>query len=200
MSNKLVIIDNYDSFTFNLYQQMLQIGSKFNLRAVVFRNDEVTLKQLINLNISALAISPGPGTPQDTGIARDALIHFKEQIPILGVCLGCQLIGDLFGAKVTRALKPIHGKVSKIRHDASGIFKNVESPTTVARYHSLVVSQSNFPNECLKVTATSEENEIMALQHNELPIYGLQFHPESFLTQSGDKMIRSFFEMSFDAN
>jgi len=187
----LVLIDNYDSFTYNLVQYFGELGAEIK----VFRNDQVTLNELIALHPSHLVISPGPGEPlKDDGISSDAIKHFTGRIPVLGVCLGHQALGAVFGGKVDRAPRLMHGKTSSITHNGQGIFKGIPSPLEVMRYHSLVVYDP-IPAE-LEVTAITEEEEIMGLKHREHQTYGVQFHPESILTEHGKQMLKNFLDIN----
>jgi len=187
----LVLIDNYDSFTYNLVQYFGELGADIR----VFRNDQVTMNQLIALNPSHLVISPGPGEPiKDDGISSDAIKHFTGKIPVLGVCLGHQALGAVFGGKVDRAQRLMHGKTSKVTHNGQGIFKGVPSPFEAMRYHSLVVYDP-IPAE-LEVTAITPEEEIMGLKHREHQTYGVQFHPESILTEHGKQILKNFLDLN----
>jgi anthranilate synthase/phosphoribosyltransferase len=187
----LVLIDNYDSFTYNLVQYFGELGADIR----VFRNDQVTMTQLIALNPSHLVISPGPGEPiKDDGISADAIKHFTGRIPVLGVCLGHQCLGAVFGGKVDRAQRLMHGKTSKVTHNGQGIFKGIPSPFEAMRYHSLVVYDP-IPAE-LEVTAVTAEEEIMGLKHREHQTYGVQFHPESILTEHGKQILKNFLDLN----
>lgn len=187
----LVLIDNYDSFTYNLVQYFGELGADIR----VFRNDQVTLNELTALNPSHLVISPGPGEPiKDDGISADAIKHFNGKIPVLGVCLGHQCLGAVFGGKVDRAQRLMHGKTSQVTHNGQGIFKNVPSPFEAMRYHSLVVYDP-IPAE-LEVTAITAEEEIMGLKHREHHTYGVQFHPESILTEHGKQILKNFLDLN----
>ena len=187
----LVLIDNYDSFTYNLVQYFGELGADIK----VFRNDQVTMNQLIALNPSHLVISPGPGEPlKDDGISSDAIKHFDGKIPVLGVCLGHQALGAVFGGKVDRAQRLMHGKTSKVTHNGEGIFKGIPSPFEAMRYHSLVVYDP-IPAE-LEVTAITPEEEIMGLKHKEHHTYGVQFHPESILTEHGKQLLKNFLDLN----
>src|SRR5215216_2508277 len=187
----LVLIDNYDSFTYNLVQYFGELGADIR----VFRNDQVTMNQLISLNPSHLVISPGPGEPiKDDGISADAIQHFTGKIPVLGVCLGHQCLGAVFGGKVDRAQRLMHGKTSKVTHNGQGIFKGIPSPFEAMRYHSLVVYDP-IPAE-LEVTAITPEEEIMGLKHREHQTYGVQFHPESILTEHGKQILKNFLDLN----
>ena len=184
----ILMIDNYDSFTYNVYQY---IGSLYPQIQVV-RNDEITIDEIRNLqNLEALVISPGPGYPDSAGISKEAIKTFGKEIPVLGICLGHQCIGEAFGATVSYAKKICHGKQSLIEHDTDGIFEGINEPVKVARYHSLAVIEDTLP-DCLQVTARTQDGEIMAMKHREYPIVGLQFHPESIYTEHGKRIIENF--------
>lgn len=185
----IVLIDNYDSFTYNLVQYFGELGQEL----VVYRNDEITIQEIEALAPSYLVISPGPCTPNEAGISVEAIRVFAGRIPILGVCLGHQAIAQAFGGKVVHAERLMHGKTSKIQHDGKSIFKKIPQQSVVTRYHSLAVERSSLP-ECLVVTAETETGEIMALRHRTLPIEGVQYHPEAILTEHGKEMIRNFIE------
>ncbi|MCM3281057.1 aminodeoxychorismate/anthranilate synthase component II [Exiguobacterium sp. MER 193] len=185
----IVLIDNYDSFTYNLVQYFGELGQEL----VVYRNDEVTIQEIEALAPSYLVISPGPCTPNEAGISVEVIRAFAGRIPILGVCLGHQAIAQAFGGEVVHAERLMHGKTSKIQHDGKSIFKEIPQQTIVTRYHSLSVERSSLP-ECLMVTAETETGEIMALRHRTLPIEGVQYHPEAILTEHGKEMIRNFIE------
>lgn len=186
---KVLIVDNYDSFVYNLADYAQQLDHEVQ----VVRNN-ITLPELEDFNFSHLIISPGPCSPNEAGISLKAIEFFKNKLPILGVCLGHQAIGQVFGGNVVRANKPWHGKSDNISHNEKQLFLNLNNPLKVGRYHSLIVAEENFPNE-LEITARSSENEIMALQHRELPIYGVQFHPESILTEQGHELLANFLKM-----
>ena len=184
----ILLIDNYDSFSYNLYQL---VGS-INQNIQVIRNDELNVQQIERLNPSHIIISPGPGRPKDAGICETAIDYFKDKIPLLGVCLGHQAIAETFGGKITYAKEIMHGKQSTIiLTEPSPLFNGLEQKFTAARYHSLAVSRETMPQE-LKITAQTDDGEIMALEHRTYPIFGLQFHPESILTAQGDTIIRNF--------
>ena len=184
----ILLIDNYDSFSYNLY---LLVGS-INQNIQVIRNDELNVQQIERLNPSHIIISPGPGRPKDAGICEAAIDYFKDKIPLLGVCLGHQAIAETFGGKITYAKEIMHGKQSTITiTEPSPLFNGLEQKFTAARYHSLAVSRETMPQE-LKITAQTDDGEIMALEHRTYPIFGLQFHPESILTAQGDTIIRNF--------
>ena len=184
----ILVIDNYDSFTYNLVQQMGEIGA--DLR--VIRNDQITLEGVRELAPDKIVISPGPGTPDDSGVSLDILAGLGASMPILGVCLGHQAIGQVFGGKVVRAPRLMHGKTSMVYHKETPLFTGVPSPFEATRYHSLIVEEP-LP-ETLEVTAFTEEGEVMALRHREYPIVGVQFHPESILTHFGPRILQNFLE------
>ena len=186
----LVVIDNYDSFTYNLVQYFGVLGVEMK----IFRNDEVTLDEIRALNPDRILVGPGPCTPNEAGISCQLIREFGPKIPVLGVCLGHQSIGHVFGGNVVRAERLMHGKVSPVKHNGTGIFKGLPNPVTATRYHSLIVDRDSLP-DCLEIVAETEELEIMALQHREFPIYGVQFHPESILTDHGMQMLQNFLEL-----
>jgi anthranilate synthase/phosphoribosyltransferase len=183
----IALIDNYDSFTYNLVQYFMELGTEVR----VFRNDAITVAELEAMRPDGLVISPGPGNPDDAGISIDAIRAFADKIPILGVCLGHQCIGQAFGGRIVHARSLMHGKTSRVKHDGSGVFGMVENPVTATRYHSLAIERESLP-AALEVTATSEDGEIMGVRHVSRPIYGVQFHPESVLTQFGMRMLENF--------
>ncbi len=186
----LILIDNYDSFTYNLVQYFGELGAEVR----VFRNDQVTLPELIALQPTHLVISPGPGEPlADGGISAEAMRHFTGKIPVLGVCLGHQCLGAIYGGSVVRAPRLMHGKTSPVQHNAQGIFANLPSPFAAMRYHSLIV-QAPLPEE-LEITAQTPEGEIMGIQHKTAPTYGVQFHPESILTEHGKQLLQNFLQI-----
>ena len=192
----LLMIDNYDSFTWNLVQYLGELGEDVR----VIRNDEMTITALRALTPTAIVISPGPGTPNDAGVSLEIIEKLSGTMPILGVCLGHQAIGQAFGGKVVRAREIMHGKTSLIHHDGNGVFRDVPNPFVATRYHSLVVEQASLP-ECLEVSAWTLHvdgaiDEIMGLRHKSLPIEGVQFHPESILTQYGHDLLRNFLSLS----
>jgi anthranilate synthase/aminodeoxychorismate synthase-like glutamine amidotransferase len=183
----LLLIDNYDSFTYNLVQYFGELGCQL----VVKRNDEISLNEIAALAPKHICISPGPCTPREAGISKDIVLRFGAKIPILGVCLGHQCIAEAYGGKIVRASKLVHGKSSMITHSGNGLFAHLPNPFEAGRYHSLSVERSSFPS-CLQIIAESEDGEIMALRHRESPVYGVQFHPESVLTHEGKKILASF--------
>ncbi len=187
----LLVIDNYDSFTYNLVQYLGELGAAMK----IFRNDEITVDEIENeLKPEKILISPGPGTPDNAGITLAVLERFAESIPILGVCLGHQAIGQHFGGNVVRAPEPVHGKPVEIRHDGKTIFDGIADPFNAGRYHSLVVERESLP-ESLEISAESPDGLIMALRHRTLKIEGVQFHPESILTDHGKKLLQNFLEL-----
>ncbi|MAO56603.1 MAG: aminodeoxychorismate/anthranilate synthase component II [Rhodospirillaceae bacterium] len=186
-----VLIDNYDSFTFNLWHYLGELGAEVK----VFRNDVVTPEDVLALNPKGIVISPGPCDPDKAGICLDMIAAAAGKVPLLGVCLGHQAIGQAFGAKVVLAPKPMHGKVSTITHDGTGVFAGLESPFTATRYHSLTLDPDSIP-DCLRVTAHSEDGVIQGVSHKEMPIYGVQFHPESIASEHGHQLLKNFIGMT----
>ena len=188
----ILVIDNYDSFTYNLVQEMGELGADIQ----VVRNDQITLDEIRDLAPTHLVISPGPGFPKDAGISMDVIRKFGETIPLLGVCLGHQCIGEVFGGVVSHAPSLMHGKTSPVYHKHDPLFNGVPSPFTATRYHSLVVQEETLP-ESLQITAFTESGEIMAVRHKEFPIVGVQFHPESILTEFGMRILQNFLDKQF---
>jgi anthranilate synthase/aminodeoxychorismate synthase-like glutamine amidotransferase len=186
----LLVLDNYDSFTYNLVQYFGELGADL----VVKRNDEITVEEIAALKPEKICISPGPCTPREAGISNEVIRTFGPRTPILGVCLGHQCIGDVFGGEVVRAERLMHGKTSPILHDGKGVFAGLPSPFEATRYHSLIVRRDSVP-EVLEITAETAEKEIMGLRHREYPIHGVQFHPESILTPEGKQLLKNFLEM-----
>lgn len=186
----ILVIDNYDSFTYNLVQYFMELGEKVE----VYRNDALTLKEIAKLRPSKIVISPGPCTPNEAGISVPSIKEFAGKIPILGVCLGHQSIGQAFGGKIIRAAKVMHGKTSMIHHDNRTVFKGIENPFEATRYHSLIIEKESLP-ECLEITAWTEEGEIMGVRHKERLVEGIQFHPESILTKEGKKILKNFLKL-----
>ena len=186
----LLVIDNYDSFTYNLVQYFGELGAE----VLVFRNDEVTLEQIAEMRPERIVISPGPCTPNEAGISCDVILRFGATVPVLGVCLGHQSIGQVYGGEVVRADRLMHGKTSPILHSGDNVFAGLPSPFEATRYHSLLVRRSTLP-ECLQITAWTEEGEIMGLAHLEYPVFGVQFHPESILTLEGKNLLRNFLSL-----
>ncbi|MDA5110567.1 aminodeoxychorismate/anthranilate synthase component II [Brevibacillus sp. LEMMJ03] len=185
----ILMIDNYDSFTYNLVQYVGELGEELR----VVRNDKITLEEIERLAPDYLMISPGPCTPNEAGISMEAIRHFAGKIPMLGVCLGHQSIGQVFGGKVVRAERLMHGKTSEVFHDGQTIFRGIPSPFTAARYHSLILEEASLP-DVLEVTARTAEGEIMAVRHRHYPIEGVQFHPESIITQHGKQLLQNFLD------
>jgi anthranilate synthase/aminodeoxychorismate synthase-like glutamine amidotransferase len=184
----VLVIDNYDSFTYNLVQYLGELGAEVQ----VVRNDAASIESIESLHPDRIVISPGPGRPEQAGVTMDAIRHFGSTVPILGVCLGHQAIGAVFGGSVVRAIVPMHGKTSTIEHDGRGVFAGIDGPFTASRYHSLVVADEGLPAD-LEVTArTREDKTIMGLRHVRWPIHGVQFHPESILTAEGRRLLRNF--------
>lgn len=184
----ILIIDNYDSFTFNLVQYIRELGKK----VIVKRNDQISIEDIKEMQPTHILLSPGPGNPNGAGICLDVVKTFQQQIPILGVCLGHQIIAQAFGGRVTKALRPMHGKTTMIDHDGKGIFQNTPNPLRVARYHSLIVDDPSLPN-CFQISAITKDGEIMAIRHKEFQIEGVQFHPEAILTENGLEILANFF-------
>lgn len=185
----ILMIDNYDSFTYNLVQYLGELGAE----VVVKRNDEITVDEILKLNPNHIVISPGPGRPADAGVSEAVIRSLHSKIPILGVCLGHQAIGEVFGGKIVYAPTLMHGKTSLITHDAKGVFRNIESPCEVTRYHSLVIDPDTISKE-LVVTARTEDGVVMGIRHVTSPLEGVQFHPESILTRHGKTMLANFIE------
>jgi len=187
----LLLIDNYDSFTYNLFQYLSELGEEL----MVARNDKMSLDEMEKLSPERIAISPGPGTPEQAGISNEVIRHFGAHIPILGVCLGHQCIGYSYGGRVDRAGEIKHGKSSIIHHDGKGVFKGLPNPFPAIRYHSLAVMRDGLP-DCLKVSAWTENGLIMGLRHRQFPVEGVQFHPESIMTEVGKDLLRNFINMN----
>lgn len=183
------MIDNYDSFTFNLVQYVGELGQEI----LVKRNDEITIKEIEELNPSLIMISPGPCTPNEAGISLETITYFAGKIPIFGVCLGHQSIAQAFGGDVVKAERLMHGKTSEIIHDGKTIFSGIEQPFTATRYHSLIVKKDTLP-DCFEISASTDEGEIMAIRHKKYPIEGVQFHPESIMTTAGKQLIKNVIE------
>jgi len=185
----IVLIDNYDSFTYNLYHYLGELGAKIK----VFRNNKVNLDDIESLRPEKIVISPGPCTPKEAGISCDVILRFAEKIPILGVCLGHQCIGAAFGGEIIQAPSIMHGKLSDVSHDSQTIFRSVKNPFAAMRYHSLVIDPEHLPAE-LTISARTADDIIMGVRHKRLPVEGVQFHPESILTDEGKKLLRNFLE------
>lgn len=187
----ILVIDNYDSFAYNLVQYLGELGQE----VTVHRNDRISVGGIEALAPDHLVISPGPCTPDEAGVSVDAVRHFSGRLPILGVCLGHQSIAQAFGGRIVRAPRPVHGKTSSITHDGVSIYDRLPNPFTATRYHSLTVEKETLPR-CLEVTAHSEDDLIMGLRHGTLPVFGVQFHPESILTEVGKQLLRNFVELN----
>ncbi|MDO9242923.1 MAG: aminodeoxychorismate/anthranilate synthase component II [Rhodocyclaceae bacterium] len=185
----LLMIDNYDSFTYNLVQYFGELGEDVR----VFRNDAITLKEIAAMRPDYLVISPGPCSPKEAGISVDAIKEFAGKLPILGVCLGHQSIGYAFGGAIVHAQKPMHGKLSAVHHTNTGVFANLPNPFTATRYHSLVIRRETLP-ACLEITAWTDDGEIMGVRHKEFAVQGVQFHPESIMTEHGHTLLKNFLE------
>lgn len=186
----ILVIDNYDSFTYNLVQYLGELGQQVLVR----RNDEITVGEIEGRQPERILISPGPGRPDDAGLTLDLLDNFSDRLPILGVCLGHQAIGQIFGGRVVRAEKPVHGKPSSVRHDGKTIFAGLPAPFMAGRYHSLIVDRETLP-ACLEVSAETEDGIIMGIRHRELRVEGVQFHPESILTAPGKALLNNFLQL-----
>ena len=186
----ILVIDNYDSFTYNLVQYLGELGADLQ----TYRNDKITINEVKKLSPDRIVISPGPGYPKDAGISISLIKEFAGKVPILGVCLGHQAIGEAFGGKIVRATRFMHGKTSPIHHDGKTIFKGLPNPFTATRYHSLLVEKASLP-ECLEISAWTDQNEIMGLRHKEFKVEGIQFHPESILTTEGKKLLGNFLKL-----
>ena len=187
----LLMIDNYDSFTYNLVQYLAEIGQEVE----VVRNDKISIEEINKLNPRYIVISPGPCTPNEAGISLELIEAFKGKIPILGVCLGHQSIGQAFGGKIVHAQTIMHGKTSKISHNNKGVFRGIKNPFVATRYHSLVIDRESLPN-CFDITAWTDDNEIMGIKHKELAIEGVQFHPESILSEHGHDLLKNFLDQN----
>ena len=185
----ILIVDNYDSFTYNLAQYFGELGCAL----MVKRNDAISLDEISSLRPTHVCISPGPGRPEQAGLSNDIVREFSARVPLLGVCLGHQCIGEVFGGKIVAAPRLLHGKTSQIQHNGGGVFANLPNPFTATRYHSLIVSPDSVP-DCLEVTAQTSEGEIMGLRHRVWPVHGVQFHPESILTGEGRRILRNFLD------
>jgi len=188
----ILVIDNYDSFTYNLVQYLGELGADLEIH----RNDQITIGQIEAKSPAGIVLSPGPKTPTEAGITMDVIKAFASKIPILGVCLGHQAMGQVFGAEVIRAPKIMHGKTSKVMHDGRGIFRGIENPFDATRYHSLIVERASMP-DCVEISATSGDGIVMGMRHKEYPCEGVQFHPESILTGHGKKMLENFLKWTW---
>jgi anthranilate synthase/aminodeoxychorismate synthase-like glutamine amidotransferase len=191
VATRVLVIDNYDSFVYNLVQYLGELGAE----PLVHRHDELTIEQIEALGADAVLISPGPGTPDDAGVSNEVIRRLGGVVPVLGVCLGHQCIGHSFGGEVVRNERIMHGKVSPIHHDNRGVFAGMSNPFDATRYHSLVIKRETWNNPDFVVTAWTKEGEIMGVRHKTWPLFGVQFHPESFLTAEGPKLLRNFVEM-----
>ena len=187
----LLLIDNYDSFTYNLYQYFCELGQVVK----VVRNNKISLSEIEKMSPEQIVISPGPSTPLQAGISNDVIKHFGASLPILGVCLGHECIGFSYGGFIWQAKTIMHGKASRIHHNNQGVFRGLPDPLSVIRYHSLVVKKEGLP-ECLEITAWADDGTIMGIKHKQYPVEGVQFHPESFMTQSGKELLKNFLEGS----
>ena len=187
----ILMIDNYDSFTYNLVQYMGELGADIRVE----RNDHISIDEIESLAPKKIVISPGPCTPAKAGISVEVIKYFSDKVPILGVCLGHQSVGAAFGGEIIKAGKLMHGKTSEVRHDGKTLFKDLPNPFTATRYHSLVLNRKTLP-DCFEITAESDDNEIMGIRHKELPVEGVQFHPESILTPNGKDLLKNFIENS----
>jgi anthranilate synthase/aminodeoxychorismate synthase-like glutamine amidotransferase len=187
----ILVIDNYDSFTYNLVQYLGELGAELRVR----RNDQVTVGEIEAMSPEQILISPGPGRPEDAGISVDVIRRFGPSVPILGVCLGHQAIGVVYGGTVCRAATPMHGKTSTVVHDGKGLFRGITEPFLAGRYHSLVISNDHLPNELEVAARTREDGTIMAVRHRSYPVHGVQFHPESVLTDEGRRILRNFLDL-----
>ena len=183
----LLMIDNYDSFVYNLVRYFEELDEEI----IVYRNDKITIEEIKKLDISGIVISPGPKNPKEAGISLEILEEFKGVMPILGICLGHQCIGHYFKGNIIKGEKPIHGKISYIKHNGEGLFKNIQTPLRVTRYHSLVIDRESIP-PCLEITSETEDKVIMGVKHKEYPIYGVQFHPEAEMTEEGHDILHNF--------
>lgn len=190
----ILVIDNYDSFTYNLVQRLGEIDASLDIR--VFRNDQIDIESIKKLSPAKIIISPGPCTPKEAGISNEVLKTFASQIPILGVCLGHQCIGHTFGGEVIRNSRIMHGKISPIHHDNKGVFKGLSNPFDATRYHSLVIKKETFTNPDFEVSAWTAEGEIMGVRHKSWELHGVQFHPESFLSIQGPKLLQNFLNIN----
>ena len=187
----ILMIDNYDSFVYNLVQYLGELGEY----VIIKRNDEISISEIENLNPEMILLSPGPCSPNESGICIDIVNHFKGKKPIFGICLGHQTIGHVFGANIIKAIRPVHGKVHSIKHNNKGVFENLNNPLNVTRYHSLVIDNNNLPKD-LEITALTDENEIMGIRHKKYLIEGVQFHPEAILSEQGHDILRNFLKQA----
>jgi len=186
----ILVIDNYDSFTYNLVQYLGELGAEMK----IFRNDKISVAEAVELNPEKVLVSPGPCSPKEAGVSCDIIREFGPRIPLLGVCLGHQSIGEVYGGNVIRAARLMHGKTSPMIHKGESVFKGLPSPFDATRYHSLIIERESLP-ECLKITAETADSEIMGVQHMEYPVHGVQFHPESILTENGKQLLQNFLDL-----
>jgi anthranilate synthase/aminodeoxychorismate synthase-like glutamine amidotransferase len=191
MAPRVLVIDNYDSFVYNLVQYLGELGAE----PLVHRHDARTMRQIIELDPDGVLISPGPGTPDDAGLSNDVITHFTGRRPVLGVCLGLQCIGQVFGGRVVRAPEVMHGKTSLVRHSGTGVFTGLPQPLEATRYHSLIVERDSVP-DVLEITAETDDGLVMGLRHRDHPVEGVQFHPESILTESGHDLLANFLSLA----
>jgi anthranilate synthase/aminodeoxychorismate synthase-like glutamine amidotransferase len=187
--NSVLVIDNYDSFTYNLVQYLGELGQDVTVR----RNDDVSLSEVSAMNPAAVVLSPGPGTPADAGVSKDLLLELGPTMPMLGVCLGHQCLGEAYGGEIRRASQVMHGKVSRVMHNSQSVFRGIANPFAATRYHSLIVERDGLPNT-LEVTAWTDDGTVMGLRHREYPLAGVQFHPEAILTEHGHQLLANFLE------
>ncbi|MEM9951997.1 MAG: aminodeoxychorismate/anthranilate synthase component II [Chloroflexota bacterium] len=188
----ILVIDNYDSFTYNIVQELGELGAEIEVR----RNDQITLDEIREMNPTHIIISPGPGFPKDAGISNDVILEFGSEIPLMGICLGHQCIGEVYGGKVIHAPSLMHGKTSPVQHQGDSLFTDIPSPFIATRYHSLVVEEETLP-DVLEVIALTADGEIMGVRHKDYPVIGVQFHPESILTESGMRILQNFLEKTY---
>ncbi|NKF08614.1 aminodeoxychorismate/anthranilate synthase component II [Clostridium gasigenes] len=187
----LLMIDNYDSFVFNLVRYIEELGEE----VLIYRNDKITIEEIEKLEIDGIIISPGPKSPNEAGLSLEIINRFKGKIPILGICLGHQCIGQYFKGEIVRGIEPVHGKISYVSHNNKGIFENVKNPLRVTRYHSLIVKNEDIPKE-IEITCKTEDGVIMGIKHKEYEIYGVQFHPEAEMTEEGHKILNNFIQIT----
>ena len=187
----LLMIDNYDSFVYNLVRYFEELGEKIK----VVRNDKITIEEIKDMNIDGIVISPGPKSPTEAGISLEVIDNFKKKLPILGICLGHQCIGKYFNANIIKGKEPVHGKIFYINHNRQGLFKNIKNPLRVTRYHSLIIDKDNLPS-CLEITSETKDKVIMGIKHKEYEIYGLQFHPEAEMTEEGHAILKNFINIT----
>lgn len=187
----LLMIDNYDSFVYNLVRYFEELGEEI----IVYRNNKITLEDIKKMKISGIVISPGPKSPKEAGLSLDIIEEFKDKLPILGICLGHQCIGHYFNARIIKGKEPVHGKIFAITHNGKDLFKDVKNQLKVTRYHSLIIDRDSLP-KCLEITSETEDNVIMGVRHKEYDIYGVQFHPEAEMTEEGHKMLQNFINIT----